>query len=155
MQIDNTQSEYRVLCGCLLNSSFQLRHQHGAIWQASDIVKPWSLLTCLFGSYQSSHILRNSAIPHDATLSVELIEKDTGPALQGLLLEGPGVRGEVRRECDSCFVRVSATCGENSREDLLPADVDSDAELVSELLSRFHGSTLYSSMLPFVHSMLK
>ena len=90
-----------------------------------------------------------------AALSVELIEKDTGPALQGLVLEGPGVRGEVRRECDSCFVRVSATCGENSREDLLPADVDSDAELVSELLSRFHGSTLYSSMLPFVHSMLK
>jgi len=90
-----------------------------------------------------------------AALSVELIEKDTGPALQGLVLEGPGVRGEVRRECDSCFVRVSSTCGENTREELLPADVDSDAELVSELLSRFHGSTLYSSMLPFVRSMLK
>ncbi|MFZ2277351.1 MAG: glucose-6-phosphate dehydrogenase assembly protein OpcA [Prosthecobacter sp.] len=90
-----------------------------------------------------------------ASLSVELIEKDSGPALQGLVLEGEGVRGEVRRDCDSCFVRVSATCGEHTREDLLPADVDSDAELVTELLSRFHGSTLYSSMLPFVRSMLK
>ncbi len=90
-----------------------------------------------------------------ASLSVELIEKDTGPALQGLVLEGPGVRGEVRRDCDSCFVRVSSTCGDNTREDLLPADVDSEAELVSEQLSRFHGSTLYSSMLPFVRSMLK
>jgi len=90
-----------------------------------------------------------------ASLSVELIEKDTGPALQGLVLEGPGVRGEVRRDCDSCFVRVSSTCGEHTREDLLPADVDSEAELVSEQLSRFHGSTLYSSMLPFVRSMLK
>jgi hypothetical protein len=33
--------------------------------------------------------------------------------------------------------------------------VDSDAELVNEQLSRFHGSTLYSGMLPFVRSMLK
>lgn len=90
-----------------------------------------------------------------ADLSVELTEKDTGPALQDLVLEGPGVRGEVRRDCDSCFVRVSSTCGENTREELLPADVDSEAELVSEQLSRFHGSTLYSSMLPFVRSMLK
>lgn len=89
------------------------------------------------------------------SLSLELIEKDSGPALQGLVLEGPGVRGEVRRDCDSCFVRVSSTCGENTHEDLLPADVDSEAELVSEQLSRFHGSTLYSSMLPFVRSMLK
>ncbi|WP_395742766.1 glucose-6-phosphate dehydrogenase assembly protein OpcA [Prosthecobacter sp.] len=90
-----------------------------------------------------------------ANLSVELSEKDSGPALQDLVLEGPGVRGEVRRDCDSCFVRVNATCGEHTREDLLPADVDSEAELVSEQLSRFHGSTLYSSMLPFVRSMLK
>ncbi len=90
-----------------------------------------------------------------ASLSVELIEKDSGPALQDLVLEGEGVRGAVRRDCDSCFVHVSSTCGEHTREDLLPADVDSDAELVSELLSRFHGSTLYSSMLPFVRSMLK
>lgn len=91
----------------------------------------------------------------NASLEVELTENETGPALQSLVLEGEGVRGEVRRDCDSCFVRVSATCGENTREDLLPADKDSDAELVSELLSRFHGSTLYSSMLPFVRSMLK
>jgi glucose-6-phosphate dehydrogenase assembly protein OpcA len=90
-----------------------------------------------------------------ASLSVDLIEKDSGPALQDLVLEGDGVRGEVRRDCDSCFVRVCSTCGDHTHEELLPADVDSDAELVSELLSRFHGSTLYSSMLPFVRSMLK
>lgn len=89
------------------------------------------------------------------TLSLELIEKDSGPALQGLVLEGDGVRGEVRRDCDSQFVQVCTTCGEHNHQELLPADVDSDAELVSEQLSRFHGSTLYSDMLPFVRSMLK
>ena len=88
-------------------------------------------------------------------LKLELIEKDSGPALQELVLEGPDVRGEVRRECESCFVKVSSTCGGQTREELLPADVDTDADLVSELLSRFHGSTLYSSMLPYVRSMLK
>jgi glucose-6-phosphate dehydrogenase assembly protein OpcA len=90
-----------------------------------------------------------------AALGVELIEKDTGPALQSLVLEGVGVRGEVRRDCESCFFSVSATCGDHIHEELLPADVDSDAELVTEQLSRFHGSTLYSDMLPFVRSMLK
>ncbi|MFO1482926.1 MAG: glucose-6-phosphate dehydrogenase assembly protein OpcA [Verrucomicrobiaceae bacterium] len=90
-----------------------------------------------------------------AALKLELIEKDTGPALQSLVLEGDGVRGEVRRDCDSCFVHVCATCGTHTHEELLPADVDSDSELVSEQLSRFHGSTLYSSMLPFVRGMLK
>lgn len=89
------------------------------------------------------------------TLKLELIEKDSGPALQSLVLEGDGVRGEVRRDCDSSFIHVCTSCGQHEHKDLLPADVDSDAELVSEQLSRFHGSTLYSSMLPFVRSMLK
>jgi len=89
------------------------------------------------------------------TLKLELIEKGSGPALQSLVLEGEGVRGEVRRDCDSSFIQVCTSCGQHEHKDLLPADVDSDAELVSEQLSRFHGSTLYSSMLPFVRSMLK
>lgn len=88
------------------------------------------------------------------TLELELIEKDSGPALQSLVLEGDGVRGEVRRDCDSSFIHVCTSCGQHEHKDLLPADVDSDAELVSEQLSRFHGSTLYSTMLPLVRSML-
>jgi hypothetical protein len=78
------------------------------------------------------------------TLELELIEKDSGPALQSLVLEGVGVRGEVRRDCDSSFINVCTSCGQHEHKDLLPADVDSDAELVTEQLSRFHGSTLYS-----------
>ncbi|MBL9133461.1 MAG: glucose-6-phosphate dehydrogenase assembly protein OpcA [Verrucomicrobiaceae bacterium] len=88
------------------------------------------------------------------TLELELIEKDSGPALQSLVLEGEGVRGEVRRDCDSSFIHVCTSCGQHEHKDLLPADVDSDAELVSEQLSRFHGSTLYSTMLPLVRAML-
>lgn len=90
-----------------------------------------------------------------ATLKVDLIEKETGPALQSVVLSGPGVCGEVRRDCDSCFIQVCTSCGEHEHKDLLPADVDTDADLVSEQLSRFHGSTLYSSMLPHVRAMLK
>ncbi|MFM7603767.1 MAG: glucose-6-phosphate dehydrogenase assembly protein OpcA [Prosthecobacter sp.] len=89
-----------------------------------------------------------------AALQLELIEKDSGPALQSLVIEGQGIRGEVRRDCDSRFVHVFSLCGGHSHEELLPADVDSDAELVNEQLSRYRGSSLYSGMLPFVRSML-
>lgn len=90
-----------------------------------------------------------------ASLAVELEEKESGPALQTLVLEGEGVRGEVRRDCDSCFVHVSTSCGTHSKQELLPADVDTDADLVAEQLSRRGGSTLYADMLPIVRSMLK
>ena len=89
-----------------------------------------------------------------ASLELDLVEKDSGPALQSLILEGEGLRGEVRRDCDSRFIHVCSTCGEHSHKELLPADVDSDAELVNEQLSRYRGSTLYSSMLPFVRSLV-
>ena len=89
-----------------------------------------------------------------ASLKLDLVEKDSGPALQSLVLEGDGIRGEVRRDCDSRFIHVCSTCGEHCTKELLPADVDSDAELVNEQLSRYRGSTLYSSMLPFVRSLV-
>lgn len=88
------------------------------------------------------------------TLELELTEKDSGPALQSLVLEGDGVRGEVRRDCDSRFIHVCSTCGQHAHKELLPADVDSDAELINEQLSRYRGSTLYSSMLPFVRGLV-
>lgn len=90
----------------------------------------------------------------ETSLELDLIEKESGPALQSLVLEGEGVRGEVRRDCDSRFIHVCSTCGGHSHQELLPADVDSDAELVNEQLSRYRGSSLYSGMLPFVRSML-
>lgn len=91
----------------------------------------------------------------DMSLELELIEKDSGPALQRLILEGEGVRGDVRRDCDSSFVHVCTSCGQHEHKELLPADADSDAELVNEQLSRRGGSTLYSGMLPLIRAMLK
>lgn len=90
-----------------------------------------------------------------SSLKVELEEQETGPALQSVVLCGEGVCGAVRRDTDSAFIQVCSSCGEHESKDLLPADVDSDADLVSEQLSRFHGSTLYSTMLPHVRAMLK
>jgi glucose-6-phosphate dehydrogenase assembly protein OpcA len=90
----------------------------------------------------------------ETSLDLHLIEKDSGSALQSLVLEGEGVRGDIRRDCDSRFIHVCSTCSGHSHQELLPADVDSDAELVNEQLSRYRGSSLYSGMLPFVRSML-
>lgn len=89
-----------------------------------------------------------------SVLGLELVEKEHGPALQSLVLEGPFFRGEVRRDSDSRFIHVCSTCGEHAHKELLPADVDSESDLINEQLSRYRGSTLYSSMLPFVRSMV-
>ncbi len=89
------------------------------------------------------------------TLEIALIEKDSGPALHSLVLEGEGVSCEVRRDCDSSFVQVSVSCGQHGHRELLPADADTDAELVNEQLSRRGGSTLYSGVLPLIRTMLK
>lgn len=90
----------------------------------------------------------------ETSLELDLVEKTSGHALQSLVLEGEGVRSEIRRDCESRFIHVCSTCGGHSHQELLPADVDSDAELVNEQLSRYRGSSLYSGMLPFVRSML-
>lgn len=89
-------------------------------------------------------------------MQLELIlqEKAEGPALHSLVLEGEGVRGEVLRDCDSRFIQVCTSCGDHTHRELLPADVDSEAELMTEQLSRFGGSTLYSDMLEAVRSLL-
>lgn len=87
-------------------------------------------------------------------LVLELCEKDDGALLQHLVLEGDGLRGEVRRECGSPFVHVCATCDGHEHRDLLPADANNDAELVNDQLSRRGGSTLYSGMLPLIRAML-
>jgi glucose-6-phosphate dehydrogenase assembly protein OpcA len=88
------------------------------------------------------------------TLRVDLVEKGTGPALQRLQLEGDGIQADICRDCDSRFIHVCATCGTHTHKELLPADVDSDGELLNEQLSRVGGSTLYSEILPIVRGML-
>lgn len=87
-------------------------------------------------------------------IHVTLIEKDGGCALQALRLTAPCLEVTILRDGTSAFVRTNATCEGHSHEELLPADVVSDAELIGEQLSRTGGNTHYSSVLPLIQSML-
>jgi len=87
-------------------------------------------------------------------LKITLIQVDIGCALQSLRLQAPCLEVALTREGASTFVRMNATCEGHSHEELLPADVVSDAELISEQLSRTGGNTHYTKVLPLMAEML-
>lgn len=94
------------------------------------------------------------ARPGGQSLHVVLQESDSGCALQSLRLTAPCLEMAILRDGASAFVRTHATCEGHSHEELLPADVVSAADLISEQLSRTGGNTHYSSVLPLMESML-
>lgn len=92
--------------------------------------------------------------PNGGRMTVKLVEKTATCALQCLRLSSKCLEVSITRDGTSAFVRTSATCEGHSHEELLPADVVSDADLVSEQLSRAGGNTHYSSVLPLMPAML-
>ena len=84
-----------------------------------------------------------------------LSEGTSACCAQRLALIGPDLRAEVMRDPDSVFVRVCASCGEHHREELLPADAETEADLISSQLSRAHGTSLYIGMVPMLRRMLE
>lgn len=89
-----------------------------------------------------------------ASLKATLTSKQGACALQALRLTGPKVQVEITREGASSFVRLCASCEDHAHEEMLPADVVSEAELISEQLSRAGGSTHYSTVLPMMEKLL-
>lgn len=81
-------------------------------------------------------------------IQIVLQEKANGHALQHLVLNGPDIRIQIDRDADSRFVHVCGTCPGHETEEVYPADVESEADLISEQLSRAGGRTLYASMIP-------
>lgn len=88
-------------------------------------------------------------------LRVVLLEEDHGPALHCLTLSGPCVRAQVRRDSDSAYVHMSAACEGHSHEEVLPADLETEADLISDQLSRAGGISLFGGLLPTVRQMLR
>lgn len=87
-------------------------------------------------------------------IELTLDEKPDGPALQSLTLIAPDLRIQIYRDADSRFVHVCASCPGHEHEEVYPADVESEADLVGEQLSRAGGRTLYASMIPLLRQML-
>lgn len=92
--------------------------------------------------------------PNGGTVNLALHEGVPGCSLQQLVLTGPELRAEVRRDPASVFVRVCASCGDHENTEMLPADAESEAELITSQLSRAHGTSLYIEMVPMLREML-
>lgn len=89
-----------------------------------------------------------------SSLAIRLIEKSEGCALQSLRLIAPCLEVAITRSGTSAFVHTNATCEGHSHEEILPADVVSDADLIASQLSRAGGSTHYKHVLPLIQPML-
>jgi glucose-6-phosphate dehydrogenase assembly protein OpcA len=87
-------------------------------------------------------------------IRVTLIDSNEGCALQRLKVTGPDLTVDITRKGASAFVHMCASCQGHSHEEVLPADVVSDADLISEQLSRAGGNTHYSDILPLMEKML-
>ena len=92
--------------------------------------------------------------PDGGSICVELHECGAGCALRELTVSGQGICVRISRDSASPFVHTCATCEGHSHQEVLPADVVTDADLVSEQLSRAGGNTHYASLLPWMPIML-
>lgn len=89
-----------------------------------------------------------------ACIQLTLEEQTGGPALQSLTLTAPDLRIHIHRDADSRFAHVCASCPGHEHEEVYPADVESEADLIGEQLSRAGGRTLYASMIPLLRQMV-
>ena len=87
-------------------------------------------------------------------LRMTLVESGQACALSSLRIIAPCLDLSITREGGSAFVRTSATCEGHSHEEMLPADVVSDAELIGEQLSHAGGNTHFRAALPLLGQML-
>ncbi len=92
--------------------------------------------------------------PDGGKLALTLNAVADGFPLQQLTLSGPGFRAEVKRDPALPFVHMCASCAGHGYEEMLPADMESEADLISSQLSRAHGTSLFIEMVPMLRRML-
>lgn len=93
--------------------------------------------------------------PDGRSIQVTLTAVSGGPSLQKLRLASPTMEIQINRESDSRFVKVCTSCPDHKTQEIYPADVESEAELIGEQLSRAGGRTLYSSLIPQIRDLLR
>jgi glucose-6-phosphate dehydrogenase assembly protein OpcA len=88
-------------------------------------------------------------------IHIELHEGTAPCPLQALELSGNDSVIAIKREPFSAFVHVTLKHPQRESETVQPADCTSDAELISEQLSRLGGSTRYFEIKPLLLQMLE
>jgi glucose-6-phosphate dehydrogenase assembly protein OpcA len=89
-----------------------------------------------------------------AALRWELRESPSSGAVQELELAGPGVNLKIRRDASTNFIRTALHQGASQTNEVQPGNQDSDAELITEQLSRLGGTTKYFEVWPLLQQLL-
>ncbi|MES2595824.1 MAG: glucose-6-phosphate dehydrogenase assembly protein OpcA [Verrucomicrobiota bacterium] len=110
------------------------------------------LVTELDASHPGSDLVFKKA--DGSQLKIELKEADSACALSSLKVVAPCLELSITRDATSTFVHTSTSCDGHSHEEILPADVVSDSELIGEQLSRAGGNTHFRAALPLLAHML-
>lgn len=92
--------------------------------------------------------------PDGQRIAVILRESEGDEALQRVTLSSGTASFCVSRDCGAAYVCTKVVIGGHQHEQMLPADLVTDAALISEQLSRLGGQSLYQQVLPMLDLML-
>jgi glucose-6-phosphate dehydrogenase assembly protein OpcA len=92
--------------------------------------------------------------PNGEPIQISFEEAKGSEALQRVVLRSEGGVFTISRDCGATRVSTKVIIGGHQHEHTLPADLVTDAALISEQLSRLGGQSLYHQILPMLLSML-
>ena len=127
---------------------------HGAIHRvAALLLAAWVgvRLKCTLDLCQKGLCL---VTPEGHRIEVALLDTGKGDPLQGITLQTNGASFGVSRGAGSHYVSAHVEIGGHVHDEMLPADLDTDTELIGHQLSRIGGQSLYFQMVPMLRGML-
>jgi len=92
-------------------------------------------------------------LPEGQKVAVTVAEGSGTDALQSLVLQSASARFRVSRDCGASYVCTRVELGGQVYDEMLPADLPRDADLIGDQLSRIGGKSLYGQMVPMLLQM--
>lgn len=93
--------------------------------------------------------------PEGQMIEVALTESSGDEAVQSVTLSSDNACFKVSRDCGTAYIKTDVTIGGHHHEQMLPADLVTDVELITEQLSRLGGQSLYGQMIPMLRGLLE
>jgi glucose-6-phosphate dehydrogenase assembly protein OpcA len=93
-------------------------------------------------------------LPEGQSIAIKVKEGSGSEPLQSIVLSSPQASFSVERACGSSYVCAKVSLPDHSHEELLPADLPTDAALIANLLSRLGRQSLYLQMVPTLQRLL-
>lgn len=94
-------------------------------------------------------------LPEGQKVAITLQEGSRSEPLQAITLKSANATFTVNRTCGTSYICTRVEIGSHTHEEMLPADLASDAALIGDQLSRLGGQSLYIQILPMLQRMLE